>query len=99
MKSKKEYEFISQENILKILNDEEAARVRLPATASQLADGDEFIDLTQIERGVQRAGKSNPLADVLPRKAVHENTWRKIIANLEAWKLMVQPYSRQSKQP
>jgi hypothetical protein len=97
MKSKKEYEFVSRDNILKILNDEEAARIRLPATASQLVDGDEFIDLTQIERGVQRAGQSNPVADVLPRKAVHENTWKKIVTNLNAWKVMTQPYSRTSK--
>jgi len=99
MKSKKEFEFISRDNILKILNDEEAARVRLGSTAAQLANGDEFIDLTQIELGVQRAGQSNALEDVLARKAVHENTWRKIVANLDAWKLMTQPYSRPSKQP
>ena len=97
MKSKKEYEFVSRDSILKILTDEEAVRVRGRGMATLLIEGDEFIDLAEIERGVQRAGQSIP-ADVLPRKAVYENTWKKIVTNLNAWKAMIKPYSRPTKQ-
>jgi hypothetical protein len=99
MKTKKQYEFISRDSILKILSDEEVARVGMTKTASKLAEGDEFIDLMQIELGVQRAGASSQLPDVLPRKAVHENTWRKVVTNLTAWKAMTQTYTRPSRQP
>ena len=95
MQNKKHHELVSRENLLKILSDEELARVRMKA---HLTGGDEFIDLIQIENGVQRAKESNP-TDVLPRKAVHENTWRKIVTHLGAWKVMTQPYVRATKQP
>lgn len=96
MKSKRENEFISRDNLLKILNDEEATRVLKNEPANQLADGDEFIDLAEIERGVQRAGELNP-TDVLARKALHENTWRKIVTNINAWKKMSQVNARPTK--
>jgi hypothetical protein len=90
MKSKKQPEGLTRDNLLKILSDEEVARVSLRETAASLVDGDEFIDLTQIELGVQRAGAgvSSPTLDVLSRKVVHENTWRKIVANLTARRSM-----------
>lgn len=96
MKTKKEYDFISRESLLKILSDDEASRLRMNEPATQLGDGDEFIDLMEIERGVQRAGEVNP-KDVLPRKALHENTWRKIVTNVNAWKSMTQLDARPSK--
>ena len=93
MKNKNEYVFISRDNLLKILSDDEATRVRMNGPSAQLGEGDEFIDLTAIELGVQRAGESNP-TDVLARKALHENTWRKIVTNVNAWKAMARLDSR-----
>jgi hypothetical protein len=96
---KKPAELVTRDNILSILSDEEVARVRMPAAPAVLADGEEFIDLTHIELGVQRAGKSDPMEDVLPRKALHENTWRKIVTNLTARQLMAHVPSPPSKRP
>jgi hypothetical protein len=96
---KKPPELVTRDNLLSILSDEEGARVRMPAAAAVLVDGDEFIDLTHIELGVQRAGESNPRDDVLPRKALHENTWRKIVTNLTARQMMAHVPSPPSKRP
>jgi hypothetical protein len=52
-------------------------------TAASLSTGDEYLDLEHIEDGVQRAGSSPvPMGRVLPRKAVHADTWTKILAQL-----------------
>ena len=88
---KKQPEPVTRDNILSILSDDEAAGVASPTTASQIEAGEEFIDLADIERGVQRAQTSQRLSDVLPKKAVQENTWRKIVTNLDARRLMAQP--------
>jgi hypothetical protein len=85
---KKQPEAVTRENILDILSAEEAALVGLVATAAQIASGDEFIDLADIAKGVQRAGEPRPQKDVLPRKAISENTWRKIVTNLTARQAM-----------
>jgi hypothetical protein len=74
--------YVTRNDILKLLSNEETARVSSAETAAQLAQGDEFIDLAQVEKGVQRAGKSNATDNVLPRKAVGENTWLKIVKGL-----------------
>jgi hypothetical protein len=89
---KKQPEPVTRDHILKILSDEELARVGLTQTAAELVLGDEFIDLTQLGMGVQRAGESHPMQDVLSRKAVHEHTWRKVVTNLDARKLMTMPH-------
>ncbi|HET6336869.1 MAG TPA: hypothetical protein VFG30_26775 [Polyangiales bacterium] len=85
---KKQPEPVTRDHILKILSDDEAASVTTAETAAQLVHGDEFIDLTQLGMGVQRAEASHPTEDVLPRKAVNEHTWQKVVANLNARLLM-----------
>ncbi len=87
---KKQLPPVTREQILSILSDEEAARVKTAETAAQLALGDEFIDLSELEMGVKRAGELRPTQDVLSRKAVNEHTWLKVVTNLTA---------RQSKPP
>ena len=73
-----------RENILKLLSDEELARVSTAETAAHLPDGDEYLDLEHLAHGVRRApGRAAPMGSVLPRKAVHESTWSKILAQLE----------------
>lgn len=96
MTTKKEYEFISRDNLLKILSDDEATRFRTKVPAMQLGAADEFIDLMEIEKGVQLAGELNP-TDVLARKVLHENTWAKIVTNVNAWKAMSALDARPSK--
>ena len=88
MKAEKRTEYITRDTILKLLSDEEIARVSTAETARQLADGDEYVDLRTPDQGVRRAlGKTTaPMGDVVPRKAVHENTWRQIIGLVSAHK-------------
>lgn len=85
MNNDKRSEYVTRDSILKLLSDEEVARVSTAETADRLLDGDDYIDLEDLDRGVQRApGTSTPMGRVLPKKAVHEQTWTKIVAHLAA---------------
>jgi uncharacterized membrane protein len=73
----------NREAILKLLSDDEVARVSTAEGAPRLADGDEYVDLEQLSLGVRRAsGTAAPMGHVLPRKAVQEKTWNKILGQL-----------------
>jgi hypothetical protein len=83
MKSTKLTEYVHRDLLLKTLSDEEVASVSTAETAAQLPEDDEYVDLEHLDQGVQRAGNAAiPMGRVLPRKAVHEQTWAKIIAYL-----------------
>jgi hypothetical protein len=74
-----------RESILELLSDEEVARVSAAETATGLVDGDEYLDLERLDQGVRHAqGSSVAMGSVLPKKAVHDQTWRKILAELPA---------------
>ena len=76
-------ELITRDAILMILSDDEVAAVSTSETAENLPDGDEFLDLEQLERGVQIAAKGAvTMGRIVPRKAVHKNTWTQIQAEL-----------------
>ena len=78
-------QFTTRERILKLLSDEEVASVSRAETAECLGDGDEYLDLQHLDRGVRRAGKMTaPMGRVLPRKSVKDRTWLKIIECLAA---------------
>lgn len=75
--------YVTRDAILKMLTDDEVAKVSTAETASRLSSGDEYLDLEHLELGVRRAdGKVPPMGRVLPRNAVHANTWAKIVAQL-----------------
>jgi hypothetical protein len=59
MKSEKGVVFVTRDSIMKLLSATEVARLG-DADAARLADGDEYIDLTQFGRGVQRAHGTGP---------------------------------------
>ena len=76
-------QYVTRDSILKMLSEEEVDRVSTAETAVRLADGDEYVDLEQLGRGVQRAhGAKTDMGRVLPRKAVLETTWSKIVTEL-----------------
>jgi len=78
-------ELVARDGILNLLSDDEVAAVSTAETAPRLTDGEEYIDLEQLDQGVRRAlGATAPMGHLLPRKAVHEGTWRKILARLPA---------------
>jgi hypothetical protein len=83
MKSDMRSENIARERVLTLLSDDEVASVSTAETATRLLDGEEYLDLEQLERGVQQARKAGPaMGRVLPRKAVHKDTWSKILTLL-----------------
>lgn len=78
-------QYVTRDSILKMLSEEEVDRVSTAETAVRLADGDEYVDLEELDRGVQRAhGANTDMGRVLPRKAVLETTWSKIVTELAA---------------
>jgi hypothetical protein len=84
MKSNTRTEYVNRDAILKLLSDEEIARVSTAETALNLIDGDEYVDLEEPERGVRKALGTGtaPMGHLLPRKAVAEKAWQEIVALL-----------------
>lgn len=75
--------YVLRDGIMNLLSDDEVASVSTAETAQRLADGDEYLDLEQLEQGVRRAPLTpTPMGRVLPRKAVHQDTWSKILMKL-----------------
>ena len=85
-------ENLTRENVLKLLSDGEVASVSTAETALLLLDGEEYLDLEHLDRGVQKTGKSpTVMAGVLPRRTVHKDTWEKIVALLGKPRSAVSP--------
>ena len=87
MKNDQRTENVTRESILKLLSDDEVASVCTAETKVTLAEHDEYVDLEQLERGVQKAHGAGPvMGRMLPRKAVHPDTWTKILTALKAFR-------------
>jgi hypothetical protein len=85
MNTDKRTAYVTRDSILKLLSDDEVARVSTAETAIRLADGDEYLDLEKLDLGVRHAsGPPTPMGRVLPRKSVQAQTWSKILTHLEA---------------
>jgi hypothetical protein len=78
-------EHVSREAILKLLSDDEIARVSTAETAAGLIEGSEYLDLEHLDQGVHRASAAIkvPMGQILPRAAIHPETWAKVLAQLE----------------
>ena len=76
---------VARDAILKLLSDEETARVSTAEGASGLIEGAEYLDLEHLDQGVQRAKAATAvtMGHVLPRSAVRDETWRKILTQLK----------------
>ena len=69
--------------ILGVLSDDEVASVSTAEAAAALSDGEEYIDLQALDQGVRRARNTAvTMGQLLPRRAVHEATWNKILIQL-----------------
>ena len=76
---------LTRHDILQLLSDAEVAAVSNAEKPGQLAEGDEYLDMEHTARGVRRAGATAAyIGNVLPRKAVQEATWTKILNRLQA---------------
>jgi hypothetical protein len=85
MKNVEQTQYLARDSIMKLLSDAEIASVSTAETTARLADGDEYIDLQHIDRGVLKAsGKTTPMRQILPRSAVQPATWTQIAKRLPA---------------
>jgi hypothetical protein len=77
-------EYVTRDTILKLLSDEEIAKVSNAETAYALTEGSEYLDLEHLEKGVQRSrsGANAAIGNALPRTAVSQETWDKLLAQL-----------------
>jgi hypothetical protein len=81
MNSHKRIDYLTRDGVLKLLSDDEAASVSNAESAEELDEGDEYLDLEHLDEGVHKAdGLIVVMGRVLPRKAVHEVTWSKILS-------------------
>jgi hypothetical protein len=88
-KKKQKAVLVERETIIDLLTDDEASKVSTIETAARLNEGDEFVDLDMLGRGIQRAdGVPVHMGSVLARKAVHAQTWSQIA------KLMANPHGK-----
>jgi hypothetical protein len=76
---------MTREDILQILSEGEVASIGVANMQAQLGNGDEYLDLENLRSGVQRAKTGvTPMGHVLPRKAIYEDTWRRVLRRLKA---------------
>jgi hypothetical protein len=84
MKTSNSTEYVMRDRIMKLLSDDEVARVSTAESAATLASGEEYVDLEQLTHGVQRAnGTGIPMGHVLTKNAVGEQTWINILKQLQ----------------
>jgi hypothetical protein len=72
---------LNREAILSLLTDGEVAKVSRAEGEHRLIEGDEYIDLEDIDSGVQlvQAAPRTAPGRALPRSAVADETWAKIV--------------------
>lgn len=75
-------EYLTRDSILELLSDDEISKVSA-AEDHRMIEHDDYIDLQEIERGVQQAnGAIATMGTALPRKSVRPETWDRIVALL-----------------
>lgn len=72
----------TRSEILGLLSDDEIRAVSL-AEEQPIPEGDEYLDLEHLERGVQQATRNTSGTNALPRNAVRDDTWTHILDVLE----------------
>ncbi|MEO8177392.1 MAG: hypothetical protein ABI895_01040 [Deltaproteobacteria bacterium] len=83
MQDERRSQYLNRGRILKLLSDEEIAQVSQADNAVCLSEGDEYLDLGELDRGVRQAqGTAMEMRHVLPRKAVGDDTWSDILVQL-----------------
>lgn len=72
-----------RDDVLAFLSDDER-RSLASAPTHRFNVGDEFLDLEKLGEGVRVArGSGPPVAGLLPRAAVQDATWKKVLSYLE----------------
>jgi hypothetical protein len=82
MNTENRTENLTRNSIMDLLSDDEIVSVSAAET-DRLSEGDEYLDLDHLDRGVRRAtGMPTTMATVLAKNAVAEATWNKILTQL-----------------
>jgi len=78
--------YLTRDSILKLLSDEEVARVSTAESGAKLSPGEQYLDLERIEQGVRVATLTRDMstANVIPKRSVGDETWHKILTKLAA---------------
>ena len=73
--------YVTRDAVLKLLSDDEIARVATLEGGQPLAVGEEYLDLAHLERGLLRveADRMPDTSHALPRSALSDETWAKIV--------------------
>jgi hypothetical protein len=83
MNNDRQAESLTREGFWRLISDDEVGSARAVEAAVRLSDGDEYLDLRRLAEGVRKArGAAVPTEHLLPRKAVHGDTWARIVAQL-----------------
>ena len=84
MTNTKRAEQVARDDILKLLSNEEIAKVSTAEAASELTEGEEYLDLEHLDQGIQHTKPASKvtMGHVLPRSAVCNETWSKILTQL-----------------
>ena len=96
MSDAKRAAYVTRDTILMLLSDEENSKVSTAEAASRLTQGEEYLDLEHLDQGVQRAKAATAKATmghILPRSAVSDETWSKILAHLAGGTRIIQTQS------
>ena len=66
---------VTRDTILKLLSDDEIARVSSVEDSSGLPEGEEYLDLESLDQGVQRAKKRSKIVmgHVISRSVRHQH--------------------------
>ena len=80
MSTDQKKEAVTRDAILALLSDTEVAKVSRAEDEPRLVEGDEYVDLEDLGAGVRQVhAKSQRSRNALPRSAVSDATWAKIV--------------------
>jgi hypothetical protein len=79
-------EHVTRQNILMLLSDDEVAAVSTAETTARPLEGEDYVDLEDLDQGVRSAlGTPPPMHRLVLRRSVHEDTWNRIRGELAAF--------------
>jgi hypothetical protein len=84
MSEAKRANYLSRDAIMNLMSNDEIAKVSSVEASTGLKTGDEYVDLENLDKGIQRASvaASVNLKHAVPRGAVSSETWSRIMAEL-----------------
>jgi len=74
--------FATRAQVLDLLSDEEVAQVSVAEVDGHIAEGEEYVDLLRLDRGVRRALDGSSAGGRLAKNAVEDATWVRITSLL-----------------